>query len=232
MHIHYATLETCSTATDTVVVIDVIRAFTTAAFAFAAGARDIIPVNTVQEAMALRERSPGALVMGCGPDRFPPQGFDFGNSPAALMGRDFSGRRIIQYTPNGTRGIVRSKGAETLLASSFVCAGATAAYIRRLSPTDVTFVITGQEGEDRDCAEYIAGLLGDEMPDVAMLLAELRDVWLRRFRAGVAAGHITEEMAAGFRADLACCTSLDRFSFAMLVRRQEGLLVMEADHCS
>jgi 2-phosphosulfolactate phosphatase len=228
VRIHYATLETCSTSTDTVVVIDVIRAFTTAAFAFAAGARDIIPVNTVKEALALRERFPDALVMGCGTDRFPPEGFDFGNSPAALMGCDLHDRRIIQCTPNGTRGIVRSEGAEALLASSFVCAGATAEYIRRLSPIDVTFVITGSEGEDRDCAEYIAGLLGDEMPDVAMLLAKLRDVWLRRFRADVAAGRITEEIAAGFEADLACCTSLDRFNFSMVVRRQQELLVMEA----
>ena len=115
-----------------------------------------------------------------------------------------------------------------LLASSFVCARATAEHIRRLSPTDVTFVITGLEGEDQDCAEYIAGLLGDEMPDVAMLLAELRTVWLRRFRADVAAGRITEKIGAGFEADLDCCTSVDRFNFAMVVRRQEGLLVMEA----
>ena len=153
-----------------------IRAFTTAAFAFAAGAQDIVPVDTPEEALALRDRFPDALVMGCGRDRFPPQGFDFGNSPAALVGCDFHGRRIIQYTPNGTRGIVRSEGAEALLASSFVCARATAEHIRRLSPTDVTFVITGPEGEDQDCAEYIAGLLGDEMPDVAMLLAELRNL--------------------------------------------------------
>jgi 2-phosphosulfolactate phosphatase len=51
-------------ATGTVVVIDVIRAFTTAAFAFAAGAVDITFASTVQDALALREHTPGALVMG------------------------------------------------------------------------------------------------------------------------------------------------------------------------
>jgi hypothetical protein len=55
----------------------------------------------------------------------PAELFDFGNSPAALLGRDLCGRRIIQYTPNGTRGVVRSVKAETLLTGSFVCAGAT-----------------------------------------------------------------------------------------------------------
>ena len=44
-----------------VVVIDVLRAFTTAAFAFAAGAREIVLVSTVDEALALRERLAGAL---------------------------------------------------------------------------------------------------------------------------------------------------------------------------
>jgi 2-phosphosulfolactate phosphatase len=174
VNIQYATLETCATATDAVVVIDVIRAFTTAAFAFAAGAQEIIPVNTIQEALSLRERFPEALVMGADKDRFPPAGFDFGNSPAALIGHDLHGRRIIQYTTNGTRGIVRSAGAKTLLAGSFVCARATAEYIKHLAPTEVTLVMTGAEGEDRDCAAYIAGLLGDEMPAVANLLEGLR----------------------------------------------------------
>jgi 2-phosphosulfolactate phosphatase len=228
VNIHYATLETCATATDTVVVIDVIRAFTTAAFAFAAGAQEIIPVNTIEDALVLRKRFPDAIVMGADRDRFSPEGFDFGNSPAALIGRDLHGRRLIQFTTNGTRGIVRSARAKTLLASSFVCARATAEYIKQVAPSEVTFVMTGAEGEDRDCAAYMAGLLlGDEMPTVANLLEGLRHKWLRRIRADVATGGITAEIGAGFEADLECCISLDRFNFAMVVRRWNGLLVME-----
>lgn len=63
MEIQRATLDNCSAATGIVVVIDVIRAFTTAAFAFDAGARDVVLVSTVEEALNLRERMPGALVM-------------------------------------------------------------------------------------------------------------------------------------------------------------------------
>jgi len=66
------------------------------------------------------------------------------------------------------------------------------------------------------------------MPDVTNLLEGLRHIWLRRIRADVATGGITAEIGAGFEADLECCTSLDRFNFAMVVRRREGLLVMEA----
>src|SRR6266540_3715942 len=64
MHITHATNDTCGDATGAVIAIDVLRAFTTAAFAFAAGARDILLVSTVGEALALRERFPGSFVMG------------------------------------------------------------------------------------------------------------------------------------------------------------------------
>ena len=53
MQIERATNETCGGATGVVVAIDVIRAFTTAAFALAAGARDIVPVGTVEQALEL-----------------------------------------------------------------------------------------------------------------------------------------------------------------------------------
>ena len=47
-----------------VVAVDVLRAFTTAAYAFAAGASSIWLVATVGEAVDLAQRIPGALAMG------------------------------------------------------------------------------------------------------------------------------------------------------------------------
>ena len=229
MDIEYTTLENCSTATGTVVVIDVWRSFTTAPFAFAAGARDIVTVGSAEEALALRGRFPDALLMGMGElDGPPAKGFDLGNSPTALMARDLRGRRIVQCTPNGTKGIVRSAKAKTLLASSFVCAGATVRYIKRRLPARVTFVSTGQDGEDQACAEYMAALLCDETRDVATLLGHIRDTGQQGFRSFVSRGIWTEETRAALEADLDCCLALDRFDFAMLVQRRDGLLVMEA----
>ena len=57
MMIQRATLETCGEATGTVVVIDVLRAFTTAAYAFATGAADITLVGEIEEAFTLRDQS-------------------------------------------------------------------------------------------------------------------------------------------------------------------------------
>lgn len=229
MDIHYATLETCSAVTDTVVVIDVWRSFTTTAFAFFAGVRDIIPVDSAEEALALRRRFPGALLMGRGELGGPPtEGFDYGNSPAVLIARDLRGQRIIQYTPNGTRGIVRSVNAKTLLASSFVCAGATVRYIKQRLPAQVTFVITDEKGEDRACAEYMAALLHDETPDTATVLGHIHDNALQDFRTYVSKGIWTKAKGTALETDLDCCLSLDRFEFAMVVHQRDGLLVMEA----
>lgn len=226
MRIRRATLETCHTATGTVVAVDVIRAFTTAAFAFAAGTRDIVLAGEVKEALALRERFPGALLMG-EVNGLQPEGFDLGNSPSALIGLDLRGRRIIQRTSAGTQGVVRSTQAKALLASSFVCASATARYLRKQNPASVTFVVTGASfpidgDEDAACADYIQALLRGGKPDVAPFLQRVCDSSDGRFFA---------EVPPRFpMSDLDCCLSVDRFDFAMVVERQDELLLMRAVH--
>jgi 2-phosphosulfolactate phosphatase len=230
MDIHYATLETCSAATGTVVVIDVWRSFTTTAFAFAAGACEIVTVGSLEEALALRDRIPGALLMGMGVSVAgpPAEGYDYANSPVDLQESDLNGRRLVQCTPNGTRGIAYSQSAETLLAGSFVCAGATVRYIKQHSPAQVTFVSTESgEGEDRICGEYMAALLCDKALDVTAELNRIRKVALERTRGAIAKGSMTDAQGAKLMAGFDYCFTLDRFDFAMVVKQREGLLVME-----
>lgn len=224
MDIKRASLLTCGEATSTVVVIDVVRAFTTAAYAFAAGAQTIILAGAVEEALALRQRFPDAWVMG-EVGGLPVEGFDFSNSPTELAGQDLTGRRLIQRTSAGTQGVVRSNRAETLLAASFACAGATARYIIDLQPESVTFVITGlrPEGwgdEDAACADYIEALLMGKQPDV--------QPFLQRVRQSLAGKIFADPGQPEFPvSDLDYCTDVDRFVFAMRVQRKDGLLVME-----
>ena len=227
MQITHATNQTCGDATGAVIAIDVLRAFTTAAFAFAAGARDILLVSTVDEALALRECFPGSFVMG-EVDGLPVAGFDFSNSPGDLLGRDFSGARFIQRTSAGTQGVVCSRRAEKLLASSFVCASATVRYLLHQAPADVTYVITGiypdRDGdEDAACAEYQALLLRGAAPDPAPFLQRVRDSVPGRIFADPA----RPEFPA---IDLDYATDLDRFDFAMVVERHDGLLMMRAEY--
>jgi len=208
-----------------VVVIDVLRAFTTAAYAFDAGADDITLVSTVEQALALREIMPDALLMG-EVDGLPIPGFDLSNSPAELADKHLEGRHLIQRTTSGTQGVVRSILAEPLLTTSMVCAGATANLIQELSPESLTFVITGRRpggwgDEDAACADYIEALLSGHQPDPESIL--------ERVRQSPPGKLFSDPAQIEFNpADLEYCLQLDRFDFTMLVRQEDGLFIMRA----
>jgi 2-phosphosulfolactate phosphatase len=108
------TLETCQNVAGALVVIDVCRAFTTAAFAFAAGAERILLAGTVEEALQLRDRFPGAIIMGES-SGLPVPGFDLWNSPRDVSSADLTGKTVIQRTSAGTQGMVRSRKADVLV---------------------------------------------------------------------------------------------------------------------
>lgn len=207
-----------------VVVIDVLRAFTTAAFAFDAGASEIILVSTVAEATALREKFPGALLVG-EVGGYPIDGFDFGNSPFEFEGRALGGARLIQRTTSGTRVAVESRNAQAILTASFVCAEATVQYILRTAPSSVALVVSGRDrpvggADDLACADYMAARLRGEQPAVEPFLARVRESsGARRF--------LDPEKTAFPLQDLELALQADRFDFAMVARRQGELLVLE-----
>lgn len=221
--IRRATLDTCAGATGTVVVIDVLRAFTTAAFAFAAGAEVITVVGTVEEAFSLRDEHPDWLITG-EKGGLPIEGFDFGNSPAAFLNQDLSGRRLIQRTSSGTQGVVRSKNAAWVLTSSLCCARATVEQIARLRPEQVTMVITGSHAgglgdEDLACADYLEALMRGRSVDVQQII--------ERVRTSRAAQKFTDPDRPQFSAvDLDYAVDVNRFSFAMAVAHEDDHHVM------
>jgi 2-phosphosulfolactate phosphatase len=223
MRIHHAGPDDGADAGDAVVVIDVIRAFTTAAFAFAAQAREIVLVATVEEAFGLRAKTPGVLLMG-EVDGFAPPGFDFGNSPADLRGVDLRDRVLVQRTGAGTRAAVRCARAAHLLLGSFACAAATVRHLRRLAPARVTLLASGAEGEDVACARHLEALLRDAPPDPAWL-AQARAAGLARLSEPGIETTTTVAQRDAFRADIDCCVALDAFDFAIEARWRDGLLV-------
>jgi 2-phosphosulfolactate phosphatase len=156
-------LEGAAEAAGAVAVIDVFRAFTTAAVALANGASAIVMVETVEEALALRDGGAGEMCMGEVGGRRPP-GFDFGNSPAELAAAKLRGMTLIQRTSAGTRGIVAARRAERLYAASLVTARATARTLLAASPAQIALVAMGDNGvrrtdEDELCALHLRNLL-------------------------------------------------------------------------
>lgn len=223
MKFEYRTLEDCHEATGTVIVVDVIRAFTNAAFAFSRGVSEIYPVSGVEEALALKAQHSDMLASG-EVGGFAPPGFDLGNSPTETSEKDLTGKRLVQRTGAGTQGIVHSKGAGTLLAASFVVAGATVRHVKQFEQEKVTFVITGQRtgndaDEDLSCAEYVESLLRGEQPDPAPYLLRVR----QSREAQLDALKIPL-----FYRDMDRCAALDTFNFAMPVTLENGHYIIRA----
>src|SRR5579884_2890938 len=123
--LHYRDL---NGTTEAAVVIDVIRAFTVAAYAFAGGAERILMVRGVDDALCLHDSLPGSLLAGEVGGRLIP-GFDLNNSPSAVQRRTVAGRIIIQRTGAGTQGAVAASGAGHLVVASLVNAAATAIFL-------------------------------------------------------------------------------------------------------
>ncbi len=217
MKVRRATLAECADAEGLVVVIDVLRAFTTAAFAFAAGASEILPVSSVPKAISLRDRYPDALIMGEVEGR-PVKGFDLSNSPAELLGRDLTGRRLIQRTSAGTQGLVRSSRATHLLAAALCNVSATVERIKVHEPNWVTLVQTGINDagwgdEDVACADVIEDLLQGTKPNYRQIVL--------RVRQSPAGLRFADPNGPDFAPDdVDCAIAIDRFGFAMEAVRQ------------
>jgi 2-phosphosulfolactate phosphatase len=216
LHFHHFNLENCGSAAGLVIVIDVLRAFSTAAYAFAAGAEEIFLVSTVEDAFALKEEINQSRIMG-EVDGLPVEGFDYGNSPAQFDGSNLSGIPLIQRTTSGTQGVVLSQNAETLLTTSFCNAGATAEYIESLSPTAVSFVITGKRpggwgDEDQACADYIQSLVLKQNEDPEQFLDRVRRSIPGRYFQN-------SKMPEYPLRDLEYCLEISKFNFIMAVQR-------------
>lgn len=218
----YLSIAECGAVSGTAVVIDVLRAYTTAAWAFHLGAERILVSADTDEALALKASLPGALALK---DSRPYDGFDLTNSPVELQTHDLRGRTVVQRTGHGTVGAVAARAAEQLYCASFVNAAATAAAVRDSGARSVYYVITGDGGvaeEDRACAEYIAALVGDVAADPAP--------YLRRAAESDTAKAIRRRVEAGMpgvhERDVETCLEADRFGFVMRAREESGLLTL------
>ncbi|MFG2601889.1 2-phosphosulfolactate phosphatase [Streptomyces sp. NPDC048462] len=201
------------------VVVDVMRAFTVAAWAFARGAEKIVLAESLDEALALKACHPDWVTLKDGATA---PGFDMVNSPGLLRSADLVGRTVVQKTTAGTVGALAVKEASLVLCAGFVVAEATARLLRARGCAGVTFVVTGEEGraeEDLACAQYIARRVTGAATEAADYLG----------RAGES--RAAAELATGARQgahpdDVALCLELDRFPFAMVATWQDSLMAL------
>lgn len=209
----------CFKAKGLCVVIDVLRAFTTAAYAFAAGAKEIVLVSTAEEAFRMHQEDRSLILMGENEGR-PISGFHYGNSPDDIQKCVLSDYKIVQRTSAGTQGVVSCRHADQLVIASFVVAEATLKYIMKLSPSHVSFIVTGMQDGDEDLAlaEYLQCKLLQQ--DVCS------SSFLDRVRFSPEGKTFADLNNIEFSPkDLELALQIDRFSFAMEVEKRNGSLV-------
>lgn len=200
-----------------VVVVDVLRAFTTAAYAFAGGARRVWLVESVGEALALKAGRPGTLAMGEDRGRRIP-GFDYANSPAELADADVGGRDLVQRTSAGTKGVVAAAAATRRWCASLVCASATAAAVNASGLGEPAYVITGWFDEAHPGNDDMAtARLVERARTGAPIEAHATATAVARSREAektlaLGAGHVD-------LADVELATRVDAFDFAMEARQ-------------
>ena len=209
-------------AEGTVIIIDVFRAFTTAAIAFDHGATRITLVAEVEEALELYRNGVGDLVMG-EVDGKRPEGFDMGNSPYEITLVELAGKSIVQSTRAGTVGVAASAKADAIYLGSFVVAQATVDAIRREDPALVSIVAMGDQGrvrsdEDEHCALYLRNLLEGRNPDPSAVRSLIME--------GDATQKFFDPNQPQFHPeDVDLALEVNKYPFAMKVTRENGLLV-------
>ena len=153
----------------TCIVFDVLRATSSIITALANGATAIIPVATIDEALAEKQRDPSILLAG-ERDGFRITSkltggidFDFGNSPREFTYPAVSGKRIAMTTTNGTRALRACAGARDILAGSFLNLAAVGKHIEATRATDLLLVCSGTYEEASYEDLLGAGALADAL---------------------------------------------------------------------
>jgi 2-phosphosulfolactate phosphatase len=209
-------------AQGTTVIIDVFRAFTTAAIAFDNGAKEITLFAEPADALALHKKGVGDYLMGeVGGKK--PDGFDFGNSPHEISQVDLTGKTLIQSTRAGTVGVEAAVNASEIFLGSFVVAQATMDAVKASGSELVSIIAMGDQGvaradEDEQCGIYLRNILEGRKPDFAAVKSLVLE-------GGATQKFFDPNQPQYHPEDVTLALEADRYDFAMKISREDGLLV-------
>lgn len=219
----------------TVCVVDVFRATSVMINALRNGARQIIPVTTVEEAFALRKKYGGREKVLLGGERKAVliEGFDKDNSPLAYTREDMEGATIIMTTTNGTRAIANAHAASDLYIGALINLGAVCDKMAGRE-RDIVIVCSGRGDrytlEDALCAgmmtDRILARTNAETTDLAWSLRELYLRYKEDFRrALVHSEHYNVIMGMGLGADVEFCLQTDITNAVPYVNAQRAVVL-------
>ena len=205
----------------TVAVIDVLRAGSTIATALANGAKEVIPVNTVERAVKLSGSLFGDHILRGG-ERLGKmiEGFDLGNSPFEYSEEVVRGKAIIYSTTNGSRAIEKARYAKEVVVGAFVNMNSLLRFLTDAGD-EVVVLCSGNGGkfsmEDSVCGGMLLQKLQERvneevrMTDAAKAAIALYGEFGRSIPDMIRVSeHGTYLGSIGFAEDLEFCSSVDR----------------------
>ncbi|MBA4313612.1 MAG: 2-phosphosulfolactate phosphatase [Chlorobiaceae bacterium] len=202
------------------IVIDVLRASTTIATALQNGAKEIMPVGTIENAVKISGSLFGGVTLRAGERNSKMiEGFNLGNSPKEFTEDVVKAKSIIFFTTNGTTAIGKGKHAKNLVVAGFVNLSKVVEFFINLQE-DIVILCAANENvfciEDAVCAGRIinkmAGSAGIELvlDDTGVACATLDKSFgksiLKMLKSTEHGKYLTE---IGFADDLKICAALD-----------------------
>jgi len=204
----------------TTVVIDVLRATTVISSALENGAKEIIPVGTIEFAMKISgDAFGGHRLLGGERNTKKIEGFNLGNSPLEYEKEVIEGKSIILFTSNGTKAIVKAKFSENLVTCSYFNLSAVVNYLLALD-VDFDILCAGDNGrfslEDTICAGRLISEISKlkeevELTDSARASVALDKSFgknITRMLSGTEHGKKLKEN--GFEKDINFCAKLSK----------------------
>jgi 2-phosphosulfolactate phosphatase len=222
-----------------VVVIDVLRASTTIATALHNGAKEIIPVNSIENVIKISSNLFGDVTLRAGERNGKMiEGFNLGNSPLEYTVKSIKGKSIILMTTNGSTTILKGKHAKNLAVAGFVNLSLAVQFLADLQE-DVVIVCSGKENtfciEDAVCAGKIINnlvdlsqgeIVTDDAANAATMLDKNSGKNLLRLLKHSEHGQYLASI--GFAEDLKVCAELD--SIPVLPMLSGNILRAAKDH--
>lgn len=218
----YNSYKNALTAKGLVIVIDVLRAFTTACYVIERGAKNLIAVEDEQIAVGLKRANPEYVLIG---ERkgLRISAADYNNSPWEVSLGDFVNRTVILTTTSGTKVIPNLLAADEVITGAFVNIHAVASYVLKLNPKVVSILCTDnryENNEDYECAVYIKRLLEGKKENFEKIKTRLRS-------HPSAYGFIKKPLTTYGPKDFRLCLQINKFDFILRVRKVGKQLYLE-----
>lgn len=128
----------------TVIVIDVLRATSVIITALKNGAKSVVPVTSVEEALETKKKLEN-VILGGERKAQKIEGFELSNSPMAYSATAVHDKNVILTTTNGTHAITRSSAADKVYIGALLNAKAVSQKAAG-EESDVVIVNSGTDG--------------------------------------------------------------------------------------